>query len=592
MKLHKFVAACALALSLGGVAQATTIVHITGSTAFRKATVVAIEHLMMAGPGGGTYGNSTASYGTISAGGFKAAYNAATSAGGEQGDTYVVLQGTIQGANNPVIVKTAWAGSVGGLATVANSINVTWTAPKGYLDTSNLSTLAEATTVGDANIKGGYSSNSTSVDGDDQLAHITMSDSLQASAGYSSLIGAGSNATLSGKVGVVPFEFVASNGVTNTVAFSNCTATSGGSTINFGAATYLPTNSSANDTVIAALNGTNSVIGGPNLPFRNAVVSSITGNSTIGGVITLASATVNATITANSTVSGPTFVVGVSGVNPVNGITTLLAQQLLKNGGAYLSEFTGNSTDNGTAVYAMGRNFDSGTRLSEMAETSVGVFTAINAQMQPTFADGPAYTSQTNTPTGNAGKGGGANKYMIHIDKWMADNIYPAPLTKNYTIGGSGFNGGGDLAAALATPGCVLTTNSTAASKPLLFPKTGNHGGWLVGYLGWNDATAACKNTAGPNTAHRIAWNGQTDWSGTEAFDGSVTHTTASITEGQYSAWEYEFLYYSSSATADQITVASKIADQIVSTDAGQSGIALSAMSVSKSLEGGVITHN
>ena len=53
---------------------------ITGSTAFRKATIIAIENLMTAG------------------GGFKATYVASSAtAGGEQGANLVILQGNING---------------------------------------------------------------------------------------------------------------------------------------------------------------------------------------------------------------------------------------------------------------------------------------------------------------------------------------------------------------------------------------------------------------------------------------------------------------------------------------------------------------
>jgi hypothetical protein len=100
MKKSKLILAGLLATAVVGSAQAATTVHITGSTAFRKATIVAIENLMTAG------------------GGFKAAYVAASpSTGGEQGANIAILQGNINGlpaGANPVTIKASWSGSTGG----------------------------------------------------------------------------------------------------------------------------------------------------------------------------------------------------------------------------------------------------------------------------------------------------------------------------------------------------------------------------------------------------------------------------------------------------------------------------------------------
>ena len=57
------------------------------------------------------------------------------------------------------------------------------------------------------------------------------------------------------------------------------------------------------------------------------------------------------------------------------GLTNMTAQQardLYNSGKAALAIWTGLSTDHGTSVYAIGRDFDSGTRLTTFAETGIG----------------------------------------------------------------------------------------------------------------------------------------------------------------------------------------------------------------------------
>ncbi|MDD5260539.1 MAG: hypothetical protein PHD76_01695 [Methylacidiphilales bacterium] len=577
MKLSKFFAAGFLALSFSGAVHAATVVHITGSTAFRKSTIVAIEKLMIAGPGGGTYSDGTT---TISANKFKAAYNATTAANGEQGDTYVVLEGTITGASNPVIVKATWSGSVGGLITVADQIDTTQIVSNGYLSTANLDSVSESNTVGNANIIGGKSDFTTTRDGDNEKAQIAMSDSFAASAGISSgLTASATGGGTPGLVGIVPFEWVANNGVTAPVKFTGCSSATASSTITYTSAIYTPTGALASNAQISAVN----VLGGPSIA-RNVGITGATGTGTLGGTITIASANTSTL----SAISSATYVGAVNGSNPITSINQLQALGLLTTGGAFLSQFTGNSAD-AVAVYAMGRNFDSGTRLSELAETTVGVFGSVNAQHQPSFVGGTTYSGQVFP---NRGKGGGADKYMATLDQWAAEDIYPSPFTKSFGLGQSGFNGGGDLADALATPGSLGAPDSGVGAAPALNGSLAQNGGWLIGYLGRSDATRACKATTGANTAHHIPWNGQQDWTGSEAADGSVTFNNAAITEGLYSLWEYEFLYYANGASAAQKTVGDKIAAQIFSTDASAAGILFGSMNVSKSIEGGVITHN
>ena len=261
------------------------------------------------------------------------------------------------------------------------------------------------------------------------------------------------------------------------------------------------------------------------------------------------------------------WVVGNGAPAGLTNMTPLLAQATL-SGGVPLSQFTGVSADV-TAVYAMGRDFDSGTRLSELAETGVGVFGGVQ-QIQPIF-------------TGTAGAAGSS---ISKIKLWQSETV----LGQLFQIGQSGYSSGGQLADALATPGSATadTTTGIAAAEQVGFGP-----GNLLAYLGRSDAARACKTSAiTGNTAKRLNWNGYQLTNGPILATGSPTsYNDNLVTEGLYSLWEYEKLAYRSSYTGNGKAVADKIANQIINTDATVSGIKLSTMNVSRAVEGGVITH-
>jgi len=434
------------ALIAASAANADVVVHLTGSTAFRASTIVAVENIM-GGPGN-----------------FKGAYMSAT-ASGEQGATYVVLQGSVASvpAAGLVTVKCTWTGSTGGIKSVVQNIDITQTtAPNGWMSITNLPGTNTVINVASPS----FALDTGAFPGETLKPDVTMEDSLQASTGFVT------TTLTETKVGVIAFEWVANNG-------------------------------------------------------SPAVLDNI---------------------------------------------TPLIAQALL-SGGTLLSHFTGNPAHAGTAVYAVGRDFDSGTRLSELAETGVGVFGSVQ-QIQPTIS----------------GTAGAAGSSVTKLKLWPAATVLGQP----FAIGQSGFASGGTLADNMATPGSPTATSDPGADQPLL-AQLGFVGGHLIGYLGRNDAARAVKtNVIASNTAHRLKWNGVADWNGnTFNPDGTPTggYNDAVIQNGLYSAWEYEFLAYRSTFAGNGKAVADKIANEILNTTATVAGIKLSTMNVSKQVEGGVITY-
>lgn len=95
----------------------------------------------------------------------------------------------------------------------------------------------------------------------------------------------------------------------------------------------------------------------------------------------------------------------VDGTPGLTDITTLQARFLWGSGYIPLAMFTGLSADQTTYIYATGRDPESGTRITAMAEIGYGVFGAVQ-QYQPTIVSG-AVTSVALWPAGTYIEGNG-----------------------------------------------------------------------------------------------------------------------------------------------------------------------------------------
>ena len=139
-------------------------------------------------------------------------------------------------------------------------------------------------------------------------------------------------------------------------------------------------------------------------------------------------------------------------------MTPQIAQSLFKTGSLQLAMFTGSAADAATTVYAVGRTDDSGTRLSAMAETGVGVSAGL----------------QQNQPVGN-------------------------PVTSYTALGNSGYVAGGDLSTAMKSA-------TTAAN------------GYSVAYVSVGDG----ESTTGASTLSHNGVSYATTLSGTSAAADAV----------------------------------------------------------------------
>jgi hypothetical protein len=169
MTIRTFLAAGALVLAIAGTASAQTKIYITGSTAFRSATVNAITATLQ---------------GTVT--------TAADNASITSANAVTWTGGTIGG--NPVTIKASWSGSAGGIQTVAGSLNVRFL-PDGATGTANPDPRNAANPAEVA------------------VPDISMADNYQSSTIFNGTINNVTYQTLTDEiVGVVTFRWIASNG--------------------------------------------------------------------------------------------------------------------------------------------------------------------------------------------------------------------------------------------------------------------------------------------------------------------------------------------------------------------------------------------
>ena len=166
MKAPKIFLASLLALSTASVAEAQTVIHITGSTAFRSAVHNAILQILQPGF---TYGYAGTSF---------------------TGASQAIFTGTAYTNNISVIIKTSWSGSLAGIETVSQA----------YPSTVGtfLSNSTPQSTSGTPSAPSTYDA--------PLIPEVCMSDGFQATSQYPTPVLAAQT------VGVVTFKFLRNAG--------------------------------------------------------------------------------------------------------------------------------------------------------------------------------------------------------------------------------------------------------------------------------------------------------------------------------------------------------------------------------------------
>jgi len=200
--------------------------------------------------------------------------------------------------------------------------------------------------------------------------------------------------------------------------------------------------------------------------------------------------------------------------NPASNITSMQARTLLANGSVPTALLTGDRAHDGTGSYLVGRNSDSGTRLSVLGEVGYGA----NTKPQ-----------------------------QYRVNSKSSIELYPSETINGLAlnIGESGYSSGG-------TVGEVFTL---AANYPLNDDVLGDGtytSNYTIGYAGAGDALL---NSAGTPRANIkvLSFNG-------------VAFTMDNIKNGTYALGTYEHLYYNAAASTLARAIASSIGSACLNT--------------------------
>ncbi|MDZ4286578.1 MAG: hypothetical protein U0984_01390 [Prosthecobacter sp.] len=389
----------------------------------------------------------------------------------------------------PVIVSTSWSGSTGGIQVVAGSI------PVNFLNDNLADSGQPALALAGAGATGGTS---LAVGTNSQVADVAMGDSYQSATPFKTPVLADQ------KVGVIGFKWIVNRG-TNVVT-TTATSTAGSPVLTVASSAGLSVGMTVKSTSL------------PNTLLKILSVDS-------GTQVTLTSGT--------GVLVGTDVSTGFASPSPISNINTQVAQALWSNGTAKLSQFTGNSADDGVTVYATGRDPDSGTRLTTFAESGIGVDSTVT-QYKPTVS-GSTITAVAPYP----------------------------PQTVNgilFTEGNGGESSGSTLRNYFGLTSAAIN-------------------GYIISYMSTGDAPTAI-NAGGKE----LTYNG-------------VAFSDAALREGLYTFWCYQHVLYSAtwnsaaggSLEAKKKAIVDVYANLIKTTYAP---IKLNEMNCSRTADGGVVFHN
>jgi len=255
----------------------------------------------------------------------------------------------------------------------------------------------------------------------------------------------------------------------------------------------------------------------------------------------------------------------------LSSVTNISALQikLLLSSGLPLSLLTGNTSDAPVTMYPIGRDEDSGTRLDAFAESGFGVFGS-PVQYAPGFG------------------GSISNNVTFPIPSWPGSpgsstitGIMPYPANSvngfSFPVGHSGISSGGNVAKTIYTPVDVNARDQFGGKFA------------IITYLGAGDAQSAV--VSGSN-AVILNYNGVSGQLSTTSGSDPIPSTATNIINGSYTFWSYEHLDFLPTLSGPAKTVANQLVQQISTVEAHLSGVSLTSMNVSRSVEGGVINHN
>ena len=229
-----------------------------------------------------------------------------------------------------------------------------------------------------------------------------------------------------------------------------------------------------------------------------------------------ASANLTASVPLNLGICPFKWIVSAGAPAAFTNITSAQIKQLYSAGTLKASFFTGNATDSHT-VNAIGRDPDSGTRLTAFAESGVGALATVT-QKEPCILSGTAMATD-------------AAQTITSFRTWPTSAIYDVTVN----LGNGGYASGATLAAAMQCAVAATGTNVMVA-----YASTGDAGKAITG---------GCKE---------LSYNGVT--LGTMSDYNLATN----LISGNYAFWSIEHMYYNTPANTANSNI-KKFADAVAS---------------------------
>jgi hypothetical protein len=482
MKKTLLLGACAAFVLCGAANAQTTVVELTGATAFRSAAIAAINNAFLAESGAGNF--ATAFTNTSASGGSSTFNNGSMQ----------IWRGKFPGIAGTTVVRTSWNGSVEGIRAVAvpgASFGGNPTDPL-YLLPSVLGANGTTTGIRFHSDPGGPGAAVNALNFERATSDLAFSDVAQSSTPVSGLTLAG------GPVGVVVFSMVASR-----------------------------------------------------------------------------------------TWSDDRKVGDAYGLRIPTNITAQQFRTMAQRGFVPMSFFTGNASDTKN-VYLTGRNDGSGTRTSYLYETGVGAATPIKQYL------GYDRSSTTNLPS----------IFLVPANGGFDAQGVARPEYQS-TVWGLNLDGnGGHVSSNDVRTDLSKTTSSTAvyafdvdedtgeATADTVFLQSPADKLYMISWVTYNDArTARGTGLASARTAEVLGYDG-VRLEGL-AGDNPPTNLTGldldKVTNGAYTAWNFQQLYYIASAPG-ATSVFNSLKTQLNNpTVIGTAGLPTGLMNVNRTVDGGVI---
>jgi hypothetical protein len=230
-------------------------------------------------------------------------------------------------------------------------------------------------------------------------------------------------------------------------------------------------------------------------------------------------------------------------------ITAQQARALMVTGSQAKSMLTGNPADT-KLVYCTGRDIGSGTRVICLAETGYGI------------TKGVQHWQMT-----------GASDTISKLKLWPTGS-YPNTTGNDPNPGNGGYLSGGTIAGLFVNKSDAPFQLESAAGTNDLGTSPGAH---IVAWVGTSDALTAVNGGGAYLKYEGVSYTGSAD--------------DANITNGMYTAWSNEHLFYTSLTTtpgSSQTAVKEKLAISI-NDNMGTAGIPTGNMLVGRTEEGGVV---